>query len=134
MGSGSGILAIAAIKLGARTALGIEVDAEAVPAAEDNAVKNGVADRVRFLIGDAGVLAPLAGPADLIVSNILRLVNETLLAPILAALGPGGVVVFSGMEVAEAGTFRPVLAGVGLVAFDEVVDEGWWSVAVRRAG
>ena len=131
LGSGSGILAIAAIKLGARSALGIEVDAEAVPFSEANAAANGVADRTRFVVGDAAILAPLAGPAELVVSNILRHVNQTLLDSIVAALAPEGVAVFAGMEEPEAPLFVPVLEDRGFRVVEEIVDQGWWSVAAR---
>lgn len=133
LGSGSGILAIAARKLGADKALGIEVDEEATPIAEVNAERNGVSQSVRFVTGDAAALAPLAGPASVVVSNILRNVNETLLQPIAAALTPGGLAIFAGMETPEAALFRPVLIGAGWTIVDEVIDEGWWSVAARRA-
>ena len=132
LGSGSGILAIAAVALGARSAIGIEVDAEALPIAEENARKNRVDHAVIFLLGDAAQLAPLAGPADLICSNILRSVNTNLLPVILEALVPGGAVLFAGMEEAEAPLFRSVLAEHGLEVVDEVRDAGWWSVAARR--
>lgn len=134
LGSGSGILTIGAVKLGARLALGIEVDDEAVPIAEDNARRNEVADRVRFMAADAEAMLPLAGPVQLVVSNILRHVNERLLAPVAGALQPGGVAVFAGMEAGEAELFRPALAAAGLEPVDELVDEGWWSVAARRPG
>lgn len=132
LGSGSGILTIAARKLGAETALGIEVDEEATPVAEVNAERNQVGVRVRFVTGDAAALAPLAGPATVVVSNILRNVNETLLEPIAAALAPGGLAIFAGMETPEADLFRPVLIEAGWAIVDEVIDEGWWSVAARR--
>lgn len=132
LGSGSGILAIAAAKLGARGAIGIEVDPEAIPVADRNAERNGVADRVSFLEGDAMVLAPLAGPADLVVSNILRGPNIGLLPAIRSALRPGGQAVFAGMETPEAGLFRPALAEGGFLPGDEVVDEGWWAIAATR--
>ncbi len=109
LGSGSGILAIAAAKLGAASAVGIENDAEANPVAWRNAERNGVRTAVDFLEGDAGDLAPLLGPADLLLSNILRLVNTALLPAIVAALRPGGLAIFSGMEELEAPLFRPVL-------------------------
>jgi ribosomal protein L11 methyltransferase len=132
LGSGSGILAIAAVKLGARAAIGIEVDADALPIADENARKNGAARAVRFLVGDAAQLAPLAGPAELICSNILRSVNTSLMPAILEALAPRGTVIFAGMEEDEAPLFRPVLEAHALHVVDEVSDAGWWSVAVRR--
>jgi ribosomal protein L11 methyltransferase len=132
LGSGSGILAIAAARLGARGALGIEVDPEAMPVAIRNAERNGVEDRVRFLEGDAMDLARLAGPADVVVSNILRGPNIQLLPAIHAALRAGGHAIFAGMEMPEAELFRPALAEAGFQPGDEVVDEGWWAIAATR--
>lgn len=131
LGSGSGILAIAAVKLGAARATGIESDAEANVVAERNAERNQVADRVQFLEGDAAVLSPLTAPAELICSNILRSVNAALLPAIAGALAPGGRVIFAGMESSESALFEPVLAAAGFVAFDDATDAGWWGVAAR---
>lgn len=131
LGSGSGILAIAAVKLGARSAIGIEVDADALPIADENARKNGAAHAVTFLVGDAAQLAPLAGPAEVICSNILRSVNSSLMPAILKALAARGTIIFAGMEENEAPLFRPVLEDQMLDVVDEVHDAGWWSVAVR---
>ena len=133
LGSGSGILAIAAARLGAARAVGVEEDAEANEVARRNAARNRVEHLTEFLDGDAGALAPLLGPADLLLSNILRSANTALLPAILAALRPGGTAVFSGMEEAEAALFRPVLARSSLEIVEETIDSGWWAVAARRA-
>jgi len=133
LGSGSGILAIGAALLGAKSAVGIEIDEEAGPIADANAVRNDVADRVTFLVGDAAALAPIVAPAELVCSNILRTVNTVLLFTIHASLVPGGTAIFSGMEELEAPLFRPVLEASGFAPFDEVRDDGWWAVAARRA-
>jgi ribosomal protein L11 methyltransferase len=130
-GSGSGILAIAAAKLGAVTAIGIEVDDESHPIAEANAEKNGVSDRVTFLVGDAGELGVLAGPAEVLCSNILRTVNTLLLPSIQKALVPGGIAIFAGMEDMEEELVRPVLERAGFTIVDDVHDAGWWGVAAR---
>lgn len=132
LGSGSGILAIAAIKLGARAAIGIEVEQADLPIAEANARRNNVHSGLTFLAGDAGDLAPLAGPAEIICSNILRSVNTLLVPGILAALAPRGIVIFAGMEEPEEPLFRPVMEAAGLQTIDERRDAGWWSVAARR--
>jgi ribosomal protein L11 methyltransferase len=132
LGSGSGILAIAAVTLGARRAVGIENDADATPVARRNAERNGVAGAVEFVDGEAGDLAPLLGPADLLLSNILRTVNTALLPAICAALRPGGLAIFSGMEEPEAEDFRRALGAAGLGVCDQVVDAGWWAVAAAR--
>jgi ribosomal protein L11 methyltransferase len=132
LGSGSGILSIAAIKLGAASAIGIENDPEANAVAVRNAERNRVTGSVEFLEGDAADLAPLAGPVDLLVSNILRTVNTALLPAILASLRPGGLAVFSGMEKTERELFLPALERAGLTRGEEVTDDGWWALAARR--
>ena len=132
LGSGSGILAVAAVKLGARRAIGVEIDEEAIPVAVRNAERNGVAERVDFLEGDAGDLAPLLGPVRLVVSNILRGPNVGLLPAIGEALAPGGIAVFSGMEIGESTLFRPELGRAGYRIVAETEDEGWWAVAAVR--
>jgi ribosomal protein L11 methyltransferase len=132
LGSGSGILTIAAIKLGAASAIGIEIDGEANQVAERNAERNGVSDRVEFLEGDAAALAPLLGPADLLLSNILRTVNTALLPVIAQSLRRGGRAIFSGMEQTEAEDFRVALERSGFTAIQEALDAGWWGVAVER--
>jgi ribosomal protein L11 methylase PrmA len=87
---------------------------------------------VEFVDGEAGDLAPLLGPVDLLLSNILRTVNTVLLPAIRAALRPGGLAIFSGMEESEADDFRRELGAAGLQLRDEVVDADWWAVAAAR--
>ena len=132
LGSGSGILALAAVKLGATRAVGIENDPEANVVAARNASRNGVEEAVEFLDGDAGDLAPLLGPADLVLSNIRRSANTALLPAIARALIAGGTAIFSGMEVAEAPLFLPALESAGFTVLEERTDTGWWGVAARR--
>jgi ribosomal protein L11 methyltransferase len=132
LGSGSGILALAAVKLGAARAIGIENDPDANVVAARNASRNGVDDAVDFLDGDAGDLAPLLGPADLVLSNIARSANTSLLPAIAKALRPEGTAIFSGMAVAEAQLFLPALDSAGFTILQERTDTGWWGVAARR--
>lgn len=131
LGTGSGILAIAARRLGASWAAGIDIDEESLPVAIRNAERNEVPD-IGFIAGDAANLAPLLGPVDVVVANILRLINEALLPEIIAALAPGGLALFSGMEATEAPQFLPRLQEAGMTVVDEVTDEGWWGVGARR--
>jgi ribosomal protein L11 methyltransferase len=129
LGAGSGILAIAARMLGAARAVGVETDGDAIPVAEHNAARNGIADGISFLEGDAGALAPLLGPAQLVCSNILRSVNTQILPAIAEALAPGGLCLFSGMETAEEAPFRETLAASGWSVVDTQVDTAWWACA-----
>jgi ribosomal protein L11 methyltransferase len=132
LGSGSGILAIAAVKLGASRAIGIENDPDANEVAERNAARNNVTSQVEFIEGDAGLLAPLVGPADILLSNILRTVNTTFLPAIAKSLKRGGYAIFSGMEEPEAPGFRHALRGAGFDIVQETLDGDWWAVAAAH--
>ena len=129
LGAGSGILAIAARLLGAARAVGVETDGDAIPVAEHNAVRNGIGDGISFLEGDAGALAPLLGPAQLVCSNILRSVNTQILPAIAESLAPGGLCLFSGMETAEEAPFRETLTAAGWSVVDTQVDAAWGACA-----
>ncbi|MEO6975402.1 MAG: 50S ribosomal protein L11 methyltransferase [Gallionella sp.] len=96
-GCGSGILAIAALKLGAAHAVGVDVDSQAVSASRDNAIANRV-ENVQFYLPDD---APQSS-YDLVIANILT--NPLrLLAPLLAkATRPGGQIVLSGILEEQA--------------------------------
>lgn len=92
-GCGSGILAIAALKLGARSALAVDHDPQALEASRDNATKNGVAERLHTCLPDDTPVAQ----ADILVANILA-GPLMALAPTLAdLLKPGGHFALSGI-------------------------------------
>lgn len=92
-GCGSGVLAIAALKLGAAHVVGVDLDPQAIEASRDNAERNGVADGLELLLPDAYVAAPY----DLLVANILAgPLGE--LAPLFAAsVKPGAPFALSGI-------------------------------------
>jgi len=117
-GCGSGILAIAAMKLGARSARGIDIDPQAVLAARDNARRNEVA--VNFSVTTD---AP-AAPAQIVVANILA--NPlTVLAPLLTRLTrPGGRIALSGILAEQAQSVLDAYAG-DFAMQPAATDEGW---------
>lgn len=92
-GCGSGILAIAALLLGAQAAYGIDNDPQALVASQDNAQRNGVADRLALWL--PGEVQPVA--ADVVVANILAGVLIELRGDILPLLRPGGRIALSGI-------------------------------------
>ncbi len=96
-GCGSGILAIAALKLGCQQASGVDIDPQALLASRDNAERNGVSARLQLSLGDADL-----PPSELLVANILAGPLEAL-APRLAALTcPHGHIVLSGVLTEQA--------------------------------
>jgi len=124
-GCGSGILAIAALKLGACSARGIDIDPQAVEAARLNAERNGVA--ARFVVADEAAVAP----ARIVIANILA--NPLMvLAPLLAGLTlPGGRIALAGILAEQAAAVLAAYAG----AFDmrcEAEDEGWVLLTGQR--
>lgn len=137
VGTGSGILAIAAARLGAREVLAVESDPDAVTNAADNLERNGVAERVelRCDVVDAAYLRAL-GPRrfDVIVANILSGVLVPLLGAFNEALDAGGRVILGGIlrEEAERVAAAARAAGFELVETDE--EEEWWSALLRVAG
>lgn len=97
-GCGSGVLAIAALKLGARSAVAVDIDPQAIIATNDNARRNEVADRLNA----GGVDESHLVPADIVLANILAEPLEQL-APRLADLVvPGGSIVISGLLQSQA--------------------------------
>ena len=93
VGCGSGILAIAALKLGAARAVGIDNDPQALLASRDNAERNEVADRLNVFIPDD---APDA-QYDVVVANILASALDALADSIAARVRPGGLLALSGI-------------------------------------
>lgn len=118
-GCGSGILAIAAMKLGARSARGIDIDPQAVLAAQDNAGRNRVQARFAAAADDAPVQ-----PARIVVANILA--NPlTVLAPLLARLTlPGGRIALSGILIEQTQSVLDAYAA-NFVMQPAETDEGW---------
>jgi ribosomal protein L11 methyltransferase len=124
-GCGSGILAIAALKLGAGHAVGIDIDSDAVAAARANARRNGVGGE--FL--ECGL--PLTLTADLVVANILAN-SLKVLAPILAArCRRGGHIALSGILADQAGEVERCYAPWIAFAPPEE-EEGWVCLSGTR--
>jgi ribosomal protein L11 methyltransferase len=143
-GCGSGILAIAALKLGAASAVGIDNDPQALIASSDNAQRNGVADRLAVFLPEDVVAAaapahpapaalahPCASPADVFIANILA-GPLAALAPTFAALAkPGAPFAISGIL---AGQQDELLQRYG-EWFDELTfdtREDWVRISGRR--
>jgi ribosomal protein L11 methyltransferase len=133
LGAGSAVLAIAAAKLGAARVAAIELDGDAIPDAEINVRRNGVADRVTVLEGDAALLLPLVAPVRVVLANIISSVLVELLHLIDLALAPDGVAILSGILQEERAHMLATLQSAGWRAGAEDAEDIWWSVTVTRA-
>lgn len=132
LGAGSAVLAIAAAKLGARKAIAIELDPDAIGNAEENVERNGVSDRCSILLGDAGALLPLVAPVRVVLANILANAVIELLPAISKALTADGRAIVSGILVAEHEDVERAAALAGFRVIDAIADGLWWSATLAR--
>jgi ribosomal protein L11 methyltransferase len=126
-GCGSGILALAALALGARFAYAVDNDPQALTAARANAALNGAVERV--FVGAPEQLPPVA--VDVLAANILAGPLAELAPTFAERLAPGGMLVLSGILEAQAArvaaAYSPYLANIERAARD-----GWVRLAGRR--
>ncbi|GAB3027664.1 50S ribosomal protein L11 methyltransferase [Bowmanella dokdonensis] len=120
-GCGSGILGIAALKLGARRVVGVDIDPQAIQASQDNADRNGVGDKIELYL-------PRTQPvleADVVVANILAAPLRELREVITAYCMPGGLLALSGILAEQAEEIRALYSQD--FHMDPVVVEGDWA-------
>ena len=132
LGAGSAVLAIAAAKLGAAHIAAIEIDHDAIGNAEENVARNGVADRVTVIEGDATTLLPLVAPVRVITANIISSVLLQLLPSIADALSENGEAILSGILVAEREQMIEALEAGGWIVKAEDHEDAWWSATIGR--
>jgi ribosomal protein L11 methyltransferase len=131
VGTGSGILAIAAARLGVTDVLACDMDSDAVAAAEVNAARNGVAGRVRVVAADAATL--VVEPAPLVLANLLAAAHHALASRYRGLVSRGGALVLGGLLDAEADDVTAALAAHGFRREAARSLEGWTSLALRHA-
>jgi ribosomal protein L11 methyltransferase len=131
LGAGSAVLSIAAVKLGAARVAAIELEHDAIGNANENVERNGVADRVTVIEGDAKLLLPLVAPVRVVFANIISSVLVELLGPIREALTADGAAILSGLLVDERPSLLKVIAMEGFEVVEEDAEGDWWSVSVR---
>jgi ribosomal protein L11 methyltransferase len=127
VGCGSGVLALAALRLGAAGALGVDVEAAAARAARANAIRNGLAHRFLALHATADCLA---GPCDMVLANLPPALLLATLPRIACLLAPGGAVLASGFTPAQRRTLERTAAAHGLHAAEQRERDGWCAAAL----
>jgi ribosomal protein L11 methyltransferase len=130
LGCGSGILAIAAAKLGASRVAAIEIDHDAIANAEENIALNDAASSVTLLEGDAHVLLPLVAPVRLVLANIVSSVLVELLPVVAHSLTSDGVAILSGILTEESERMTWMLGLKGWRIVHEDREDPWWSVCI----
>jgi len=148
VGCGSGILSLAALKLGAASALALDVSSVAVEATAENARLNGLADRVDARLAtlegaDSEAYLPLPpevaflgaeiGTYDLVLANIIARVIGQLAPALLRSTRPGGLLIASGIIEERRDEAVAPLVAAGLTEIREVVENDWVTLIGRRA-
>jgi ribosomal protein L11 methyltransferase len=132
MGTGSGVLSIAAAKQGLAPVLALDIDELAVAAARENVAQNGVSEQVEVRLGS---LDAARGPYDLVLVNILAEVICALFDGGLAdRVCPGGTVIASGIIDEREPDVRAAFEQHGLSVVDRLVERDWVALVGRKAG
>lgn len=133
IGTGSGILAIAALKLGARHVDAVDVETVAVRATAENAERNGVADQVDVRLGSVGPGEPFQGQYDVVFANIIARILVELADAIVAATKPGGAMVLAGIIQEREADVVAAFEALGAAVTTRRQQDDWVSLVLRRA-
>lgn len=131
VGTGSGILAIAAAKLGASRVQAVDLDPVAVRVAKENVAMNQADDIITVSCGD--LLTGVEGQADVIVANIIADIIIYLLGDVTVRLKPGGCLIASGIIVERLSDVTAAVLENNLIV-EKVTEEGGWVAMVIRKG
>ena len=130
IGTGTGVLAIAGIKLGARSAVGVDNDEWSYNNAMENIRLNDVQDAVQIILGELDSV-PSSG-FDMIVANIQRNVIEPLLPEMKSKLNPNGLIILSGLLNVDEESVRQAVGGLRLEVRQMIAENEWIAMAVSR--
>jgi len=129
VGCGSGILSIAAARLGARSVLGVDTDPIAVEATTTNVARNRLARRIRARDGSLPSAEP---PFDIILANLIASILITLAPGLAGELRPGGVLVASGIYVDRETDVRDAFVAAGLPVTGRDAEGDWVALEAVR--
>lgn len=131
LGTGSGILAIAAVKLGASSCIALDIEEQAVMAARENVDLNGLSDSIKVILGSLDHVTP--GAFDVIFANINAGTIIRLAADLRARMRPGGVLLAGGVVAERESAVGDALAAAGL-RLDRTLRDGEWRTFVALRG
>lgn len=133
VGTGSGILAIAAVKLGAVKADTVDVETVAVKATAENAEANGLGDQIKVELGSVGEGEPFWGEQyDVVLANIIARVLIELSETIVAHTKPGGKIVLAGIIESREQDVIDAFQAAGATVINRRFAEDWVSLVLTR--
>ncbi len=130
VGTGSGILAIAAKRLGAGAVTAVDYDATAVKAAAENVDRNGLTAEIT--LGQSDLLAAVTGRADLVIANIIADIILRLLGDLEPRLAPGGRLLASGIIADRAAEVVAEAEKQGFRVVERWTEKEWVALVLER--
>ena len=124
-GTGTGILAICALKLGASMAVGYDIDEWSVDNARHNAVINRVDDRFTSLLGDVSILKEVKGSFDLVMANINRNILLADMSAMHEKMAPGARLILSGFYTADIPLLTEKAQSLEMTLIAQKEDNDW---------
>ena len=124
-GTGTGILSITALKLGASEAVGYDIDEWSADNARHNAVINRVDERFTSLLGDASVIDTIEGEFDLVLANINRNILLADMPRFVSKMHSGSKLILSGFYTADSPLLIQKAADLGLTFVSQNQDQDW---------
>ena len=124
-GTGTGILSICALKLGAAEAIGYDIDEWSVDNARHNAVINQVDDRFTSLLGDASILNKVEGNFNLVLANINRNILLADMESFRGKMAPGASLILSGFYTEDCEMLIEKAKTLGLKLTKQKEDQNW---------
>ena len=130
-GTGTGILAIVALKGGAREAVGYDIDEWSTDNARHNAALNGVDSRFTILLGDVSVLRNVEGTFDVVLANINRNILLADMPAMVEKLAHGGRLAMSGFLADDVPPLLAKAKELGLSLMAEKNEAGWYCLVFK---
>ena len=118
-------MAICALKLGAKEAIGYDIDEWSVDNARHNAVINQVDDRFTSLLGDVNILKEIEGSFDLVMANINRNILLADMPAIREKMAPGARLILSGFYTADIPMLTAKAQSLGMTLTAQKEDNDW---------
>jgi len=136
MGTGSGILAVAAVKLWSVPALAVDIDQESVEVAARHAAMNGTGTAITCICGDGFATPEVAqqGPFDLVLANILSRPLIEMSDALCAATKPGGRIILSGMIDDQGAEVQAAYEKLGCRTLRHFSQSGWTALLLEKRG
>ena len=133
VGTGSGVLAIAAARLGARHVVAIDVDEDALTAARENVETNGAGQIVVVRHADAATMTGAATTFDVVLANLTGAALVGLSSTLSGLTRSRGVLIASGFTIDEADRVRHAFAAADLPAAEQREEDDWVALALRHS-